>query len=104
MASQSGSRVAIMAIHPEYADAIIAGDKKVEFRKRPFAQRVDKVLIYATSPVQKVVGEFGIEETVVAHPDELWKTYGDVGQIDQPDFDRYYEGRPARRRARDRMG
>jgi predicted transcriptional regulator len=94
MADHSGSRVALMAIHPEYANAIVSGEKKVEFRKRAFAQHVEKVLIYATSPVQKVIGEFGIARTVVAHPDRLWESFGDIGQIEQADFDKYYGTRP----------
>lgn len=93
MASQETSRVALMAIHPTFANAIVDGIKKVEFRKRALAKDVTTVLIYATSPVQKVIGEFGIERTVVDHPESLWDSFGEVGEIDKTDFHRYYGDR-----------
>ena len=39
-----------MSIHPVYANAILTGDKKVEFRKRRLAADVTHVLVYATAP------------------------------------------------------
>jgi predicted transcriptional regulator len=84
-------RVALMAIHPEYADAILAGRKIVEFRKRSPAPDIESVFIYATSPVQKIVGEFGIDRIVRGTPTEIWRTFGGGGSIARLDFDRYYQ-------------
>ena len=47
-----------MSIHPQYADAIVAGRKRAEFRKRPLAADIDVVLIYATAPVRAIIGWF----------------------------------------------
>lgn len=79
-----------MAIHPEYADAILQGTKQVEFRKRKLAEDIETVVIYATAPVQKVVGEFRIRETVVDTPERIWARYGAVGVIDRHSFGEYY--------------
>jgi len=79
-----------MSIHPQYAEAILDRRKLVEFRKRPLAADVVSVLIYATSPVKRVVGEFSIAETVAATPEELWNKFGDVGCIDRASYFRYY--------------
>lgn len=79
-----------MAIHPGYAEAILDGAKHVEFRKRTLASDVSRVVIYATSPIQKVVGEFTIRETVVDEPDVIWERFGDVGEIDRESFGAYY--------------
>jgi predicted transcriptional regulator len=68
------------------------GDK-VEFRKQPFARPVEHLVIYATAPVQHVIGSFRVAACDVAEPAELWKRYGHVGGIEQRDFDGYYEGR-----------
>jgi predicted transcriptional regulator len=84
-------RVALMAIHPEYADAILDGRKVVEFRKRSPAPDINSVLIYATSPVQRIVGEFGIDRVVRGTPIEIWRTFGEGGSIARLDFDRYYQ-------------
>ena len=50
MDSQTNYRVALMAIQPGYAEAILAGVKTVEFRKRALAPDIETVLVYETSP------------------------------------------------------
>lgn len=81
-----------MSIHPEYADAILRGTKRVEFRKRPLAADVTTVVIYATAPLRRVVGTFEIERSVVATPATLWRRFSDVGGISKADFFAYYDG------------
>ena len=83
-------RVALMAIHPIYAEAILNGTKTVEFRKRRLAKDIDTVWIYATAPVQKIVGKFHIEETVVGSPETIWSAFGEVGIIEYSDYQEYY--------------
>jgi predicted transcriptional regulator len=90
MGTAATERVAVMAIHPRYADAILSGEKLVEFRKRKLADDITTVLIYATAPVQRVVGEFSIKETVIDKPASIWATFGGVGIIDESNFDDYY--------------
>ena len=90
MGTPAIERVAVMAIHPEYADAILRGTKQVEFRKRKLADDVETIVIYATAPVQKIVGEFRIRETVVDAPERIWARYGAVGVIDRHSFAEYY--------------
>jgi predicted transcriptional regulator len=79
-----------MAIHPVYADAILDGAKQVEFRKRKLAEDITTVVIYATAPVQRVIGEFRIRETVVDDPESIWVRFGDVGVIDRDAYGAYY--------------
>lgn len=90
MGTAATERVAVMAIHPRYASAILEGDKLVEFRKRKLADDITTVLIYATAPVQKVIGEFSIRQTVVDAPSKIWAAYGSVGVIDEYSFGDYY--------------
>lgn len=66
------------------------GRKKIEFRKRPLAKDVDLVWVYATAPVQLIVGYFKVGATVNAAPLSLWRRFNRVGCIDRVDFDRYY--------------
>lgn len=79
-----------MAIHPRYADAILDGTKKVEFRKRSIARDIRKVLIYATAPVQRVVGVFTIRDVTIDSPDMIWETFGEVGSIERDAYVTYY--------------
>jgi predicted transcriptional regulator len=82
-----------MSIHPRYAEAILSGRKRAEFRKRPLAADVDIVLMYATAPVSAIVGWFTVRDTVRTAPDDIWRRLHTVGEICWPDFADYYAGR-----------
>lgn len=92
MAKESPVRLALLSVHPEYAEALVNGTKKVEFRKRALAADVTHVAIYATRPVGRVVGVFSIDEQVVAEPGELWRQFSKVAGISRPRFFEYYDG------------
>lgn len=90
MGARPAGRVALMAIQPEYAHAILDGSKKVEFRKRRLAADIDTVLIYESAPTQRIVGHFTIERTELTTPRALWRLFGSVGSIAQADYLNYY--------------
>lgn len=92
MAGTATGRVALFSIHPRYATAILDGTKTVEFRRQGLPADVTHIAIYATSPVQRVVGMFEIEGIDKVTPARAWKKYGHVGGIDQTPFERYYTG------------
>lgn len=81
----------ILSIKPLYARAIMAGIKKVEFRKKIFKREVDKVFIYSTAPEKLIIGYFTIDEVVKDTPEKLWKQFNVVGGIDKNDFFEYYK-------------
>ncbi|MBN9619395.1 MAG: ASCH domain-containing protein, partial [Actinobacteria bacterium] len=93
MGSPAVGRVALMSIHPEYADAILAGTKKVEFRKRPIADDVTHVIVYATAPVSAIVGAFTVENQATAAPSNLWRRFAKVGGITRHGFFSYFADR-----------
>ncbi len=93
MATPADPGIALLSIHPRYAQAIMAGTKRVEFRKQTFARPVSHIVIYETAPTGRIVGAARVAACHVASPAELWKRYGDVGAIDPMDFDGYYAGR-----------
>ena len=92
MATRTAQRSALMSIRPKFARAILDGSKTVEFRKRALAQDVQRVVIYTTSPVQAVVGEFMIGAQVVASPMALWRRFSKVAGIDRAAFFEYFDG------------
>jgi len=71
----------LLSIKPEYAEKIFDGHKKYEYRRVLFKDKnVNKVIIYMSSPVKKVVGEFEIEDILFENIDELWRrTYNGSG-------------------------
>ena len=51
----------ILSIRPRYADAIMRGEKKYEYRRSLFKRKnVSRAFIYATSPVKRIIGCFSI--------------------------------------------
>lgn len=82
-----------MSIHPQYAEAILAGRKKVEFRKRPLALDVTTVVVYATQPVGAVVGTFTLDGADIDTPAGLWTRHGHHGGIERPAYDAYFHNR-----------
>ena len=48
----------VLSIKPEFAFKIFDGTKKFEFRKSIFkSNKVKSIIVYASSPVQQVIGE-----------------------------------------------
>lgn len=84
----------LLSIKPEFAYRILDGQKRYEFRRRIHQnQDIDTILIYATKPVGKVVGEFSIGEIHSEHPDDLWEKTKDYAGISHSFFSSYFEGR-----------
>lgn len=63
----------LLSIKPEFASKIFNGTKKYEFRKSIFKRDVDKVVVYASSPVQRVIGEFTIADIICNDIESLWQ-------------------------------
>ncbi len=84
----------ILSIKPEYVERIFAGSKKYEFRRSVFkAKGVSTVIVYATSPVKMVVGEFSFSDIITAPPNELWAQTKNYAGIDEDSFMQYFHGK-----------
>lgn len=86
------STSAILSIKPIYAHAIMSGEKKVEFRKKVFKKKIERVYVYSSSPDQKIIGYFTIKEIIEDTPNQLWNTFNKVGGINRDAFFDYYKG------------
>lgn len=84
----------LLSIKPEFAEKILLGQKHYEFRKvLPKAQGVKTVIIYATLPLGKVVGEFDIEEILSDTPKKIWSETAEFSGITKHFFNEYFNGR-----------
>jgi predicted transcriptional regulator len=50
-------------------------------------------VIYASSPVRRVLGEFSIDSVLEHEPDELWFLTAQGAGVDREFFDDYFRGR-----------
>ena len=82
----------LLSIKPEYATAILKGMKKVEFRKKVFADTVKIAFVYSSFPQKKIIGYFKIVHIEKGTPQEIWDKYSAVGCISKQKFDTYYTG------------
>ena len=94
MGTPAAGRVALMSIHPRYAEALLAGTKRIEFRKRRLADDVTTVLIYATMPVGRLVGVFEVDGYDIASPSALWERHRGHAGISRSAYRRYFRGQP----------
>lgn len=92
MDTKQNRTVALLSIHPAYAERLLEGSKCVELRKTRLAREIDYVIIYSTSPVQKVVGYFSVAKVAIGLPKAIWSEYKHVAGIESRDFIQYYEG------------
>lgn len=84
----------LLSIKPEFADKIFSGEKLYEYRKVCFSRRdIKTIVVYATQPVGRLVGEFDIEEVIEGSPDSVWNNTKYFSGITKSFFSRYFSGR-----------
>ena len=81
----------LISIKPEYVENIFNRTKKYEYRKIKCKQKIDKMIIYASAPVMKVVGEAKIEEILEDSPEKIWNITEKDSGINRKFFNQYYE-------------
>jgi predicted transcriptional regulator len=85
---------ALLSIKPKYVEKIFSGEKRYEFRKVLFQkQEIESIVVYASSPVRKVIGEFNVKEILRMDVEELWEQTARHSGIDKLFFDEYFKGR-----------
>ena len=84
---------AILSVKPDYAMKILAGEKQYEYRKTIFRRPVEKVYIYASSPVSMIVGEFQIDYVLQESPKALWNITHSESGVTKAFFKRYFMGK-----------
>jgi predicted transcriptional regulator len=84
----------LLSIKPEFAEKIFAGLKKFEFRRVIFkSPSVYRVVVYASSPVQRVIGEFEIDGILSLGKGKLWRRTKRHSGIEKSFFYEYFRGR-----------
>lgn len=84
----------LLSIKPEFVDKIFNGNKKYEYRRAIFKNRsVDTVIVYATLPIGKIVGEFKIAEVISDAPNEIWEKTKESSGITSNFFYEYFKNR-----------
>lgn len=82
---------ALLSIKPEFALQIFTGEKKFEYRRKIFKQPVETIIVYASSPLKMVIGEFEVEELIWDELDNLWDRTKSASGITKEYFFQYFD-------------
>lgn len=81
----------LLSIKPEFALKIFDGSKRYEFRRSIFKNRdIKKVIVYATKPVGKIIGEFEIEDILHEELPILWLNTKNHSGTNEEKFRKYF--------------
>ena len=72
-------RVALISIRPCFVEKILSGEKRLEFRRSWAAEPVDVLVIYSSSPTQKIVATVNIVGVTKGSPTALWQLAKEKG-------------------------
>lgn len=81
----------LLSINPEHVENILKGIKTYEYRKVLCKRKVDKIVIYATFPVKKVVAEVEVLDVLQMDKEKLWKLTKKSSGITKDFYDQYYK-------------
>ena len=83
----------LLSINPEHVENILLGLKRFEFRKVRCKSEVDTIIIYATSPVMKVVAEVEVAGVIEDDVQAVWQLTNEFAGISYDFYEKYYEGK-----------
>ena len=83
----------VISINPEHVKNILNGTTKYEYRTRAAKSDVNKIIIYETTPIKKVVAEAEIIEVLAMDPEDLWEQTSEYSGITKSFFDSYFNNR-----------
>ncbi len=82
----------LLSIKPKYVEQIINGTKKYEFRKHLAKKRIDKIIIYSSSPEQHVIGEVEVLGCLAMKVTPLWEYTKNNAGISRENYREYFKG------------
>lgn len=83
----------LLSINPEHVENILLGTKLFEFRKVRCKSEVDKIIIYSTSPIMRVVAEAELTEIIEDNVDAVWQITQEFAGISREFYEKYYSGK-----------
>lgn len=80
----------LLSIKPEFVEKIFSGEKRYEYRRTIFKKDVESIIVYATKPEGKIVGELLIEYIINDSPEYIWSTTKKHSGISHSFFQEYF--------------
>lgn len=88
------ARAILLSVKPRFADQIMAGTKRVEFRRSWAREPVELLIIYSSAPVQRIVGVVEVIGMINDSPTKIWATCKHQGPgISRKELMDYFTGK-----------
>lgn len=83
----------LISLMPQFTDALLAGNKTVELRRRLInIEPGGRVWIYTKTPRATIEAIGIVDHVMAARPGRIWATYGSETALSKRDFDVYFSG------------
>lgn len=86
-----GKSSILLSIKPNYVEGIFKKIKLFEYRTKIAKRKINKIYIYETFPIMKVVGIAYIDEILEMPPNELWNKTKEYSGIEKKFYDIYFK-------------
>lgn len=86
------SKTIILSIHPCHIEKIFSGEKIYEFRKI-IPSDIQNIVVYATSPIKKIVAVLEVDKVLTDTPESIWKQTNKHSGITKDFFMSYFGGK-----------
>ena len=83
----------LISINSQHVENIFNGTKRYEYRKIKGKREINKMLIYSTYPIKKVVGEAQIEKVLEGSPEEIWEKTKQYSGVKEIFYNEYFKGK-----------
>ena len=82
----------LLSVKPEYVERIFVGIKLYEYRKRLPKSDIRKIVVYATHPIMKVIGEVEVTKLLLGSPNAIWEQTKENAGISRAKYREYFKG------------
>ncbi len=80
----------ILSIHPCHIEKIFSGEKTYEYRKK-IPSNLNKIIVYATMPIKKIVAIIEVEQVISDTPNIIWQKTKKQSGISKDFFSSYFK-------------
>jgi predicted transcriptional regulator len=84
--------IVLYPIKPRYIERILEGQKKCELRRRLPRCKLNYIILYATTPVSRIVGYAEVEAVYDMSHKDLWNRVSHIAGVSHEEYQSYFEG------------
>jgi predicted transcriptional regulator len=83
----------LFSLKPQFADLVIKGSKRVEFRRR-FSTKMEGAFayFYISSPIKRIMFSSMLSKVHYSNVNDLWKRFHSIGGVSEEDYFAYFNG------------